>query len=266
MTARHQSNSRGRRNRKRSRGGAVRGRGFAVTVVERESGLVRPLRRGRRIARARPQQAAEDLVLERREFWRAFDENVVHETTAPVHRNRDVCFFQLIVERGAGELRTLVGIEYAWLTASQQSLLEGLDAEACKIASNNAPLPKLPISPWNADEIVVPTGGRGWTRKSAATNQLFVNGVNVLSSKGSGVSVGRDIALQLPPASAPPRSRQCAQARRELGRGPTGRLSPKCRRRWPGVVTLSYFSHRDHRAERWARSPSANSAQIVRLR
>src|SRR5580658_8875365 len=41
----------------------------------------------------------------------AFDEDVVHETSAPVHRNRDSGSFELAGERGAGELRTLVGVE-----------------------------------------------------------------------------------------------------------------------------------------------------------
>src|SRR3984957_17087418 len=37
----------------------------------------------------------------------AFDEDVVHETSAPVHRNRDSCRLQLAGESGAGELRAL---------------------------------------------------------------------------------------------------------------------------------------------------------------
>jgi hypothetical protein len=42
----------------------------------------------------------------------AFDENVVHETPPPVHRNRDASGFKLAGERGAGELRALIRVEY----------------------------------------------------------------------------------------------------------------------------------------------------------
>jgi hypothetical protein len=38
----------------------------------------------------------------------AIDENVVHETPAPVHRNRGARGVKLAGERGAGELRALI--------------------------------------------------------------------------------------------------------------------------------------------------------------
>jgi hypothetical protein len=38
---------------------------------------------------------------------RPFDENVAHEASAPVHRNRDASGFKLAGERGAGALRAL---------------------------------------------------------------------------------------------------------------------------------------------------------------
>jgi len=41
-----------------------------------------------------------------------FDENIVHETTASVHRNRDACSLEPAGEGGAGELRALIGVEY----------------------------------------------------------------------------------------------------------------------------------------------------------
>ena len=42
----------------------------------------------------------------------AFDEDVVHETVAPVHRNRDSRSLESAGEGRAGELRALVGVEY----------------------------------------------------------------------------------------------------------------------------------------------------------
>jgi hypothetical protein len=59
----------------------------------------------------------------------AFDENVVHETPAPVHRNRDASDFRLAGERGAGELRALIRVEYPRLAVSCQSLLQRFDAK-----------------------------------------------------------------------------------------------------------------------------------------
>jgi hypothetical protein len=40
-----------------------------------------------------------------------FDENIVHEAAASVHRNRGSRGFEFAGERGAGELRALVGVE-----------------------------------------------------------------------------------------------------------------------------------------------------------
>src|SRR5205807_7225466 len=59
-----------------------------------------------------------------------FDEDVVHEAATPVHRNRDARSFESVGERGAGELRALVGVEYLRLPVAKQSLLQSLDAEA----------------------------------------------------------------------------------------------------------------------------------------
>src|SRR5260370_1398842 len=41
-----------------------------------------------------------------------FDENIVHETTASVHRNRDACSLEPTGEGGAGELRAPIAVEY----------------------------------------------------------------------------------------------------------------------------------------------------------
>jgi hypothetical protein len=57
-----------------------------------------------------------------------FDENVIHEPAASVHRNRDASGFA--GEGGAGELRALIGVEYSRLPVSEQSLLKRFDAKA----------------------------------------------------------------------------------------------------------------------------------------
>src|SRR6202163_5079605 len=49
----------------------------------------------------------------------AFDENVIHEPAASVHRNRDASGFKLAGEGGAGELRALIGVEYPRLFGSR---------------------------------------------------------------------------------------------------------------------------------------------------
>ena len=58
------------------------------------------------------------------------DENVVHETTAPVHRNRDTCGLEPASEGGAGELRALIGVEYLWRAVPRQRFVERRDAKA----------------------------------------------------------------------------------------------------------------------------------------
>src|ERR1700679_508993 len=58
-----------------------------------------------------------------------FDEDVVHETPAPVHRNRDSGGFELTGEGGAGELRALVGVENLRLSVALQGLLQRVEAE-----------------------------------------------------------------------------------------------------------------------------------------
>jgi hypothetical protein len=59
----------------------------------------------------------------------AFDEDVVHETAASVHRNRDSGSFELAGEGGAGELRALVGVENLRLSVALQGLLQRVEAE-----------------------------------------------------------------------------------------------------------------------------------------
>src|SRR5258708_20120688 len=59
-----------------------------------------------------------------------FDEDVVHETAAAVHRNRDASRFKLAGECGAGELGSLVGVEDSRFAISEQSLLQRFDAKA----------------------------------------------------------------------------------------------------------------------------------------
>src|SRR5277367_1790792 len=57
------------------------------------------------------------------------DEDVVHEAAASVHRNRDPGGLQLAGERGAGELRALVGVEYPRFAVPLQSFLQRFEAE-----------------------------------------------------------------------------------------------------------------------------------------
>src|SRR5271163_1582458 len=59
----------------------------------------------------------------------AFDEDVVHETAASVHRNRDSGGFELAREGGAGELRALVGVEYLRFSVALQGLIQRVEAE-----------------------------------------------------------------------------------------------------------------------------------------
>src|SRR5712664_1244636 len=60
----------------------------------------------------------------------SFDENVVHETTASVHRNRDARSLKLAGEGGAGELRALIGVEYFRFAVPRQCFVERRDAKA----------------------------------------------------------------------------------------------------------------------------------------
>src|SRR5882762_6718756 len=59
-----------------------------------------------------------------------FDENIVHETTASVHRNRDARSLEPAGEGGAGELRALIGVEYFWRAVPRQRFVERRDAKA----------------------------------------------------------------------------------------------------------------------------------------
>src|SRR5271155_3571515 len=67
-----------------------------------------------------------------------FDENIVHETTASVHRNRDACSLEPAGEGGAGELRALIGVEYFRRAMPHQSFVERRDAKAriCRTATS----------------------------------------------------------------------------------------------------------------------------------
>src|ERR1700732_4063629 len=78
---------------------------------------------------------------------RAFDENVVHETPAPVHRNRDASGFKLAGERGAGELRALIRVEYPRLSVSSQSLLQRFDAKPAVDGVRQPPSQNRPAGP-----------------------------------------------------------------------------------------------------------------------
>src|SRR6478672_12989906 len=62
-----------------------------------------------------------------------FDENIVHETTASVHRNRDACGLEPTGEDGAGELRALIGVEYFWRAVPRQRFVERRDAKPVSI-------------------------------------------------------------------------------------------------------------------------------------
>src|SRR5271155_3358242 len=50
----------------------------------------------------------------------AFDEDVVHETPASVHRNRDSRSLESAGEGRAGELRALIGVEYLRFSVALQ--------------------------------------------------------------------------------------------------------------------------------------------------
>jgi hypothetical protein len=78
-----------------------------------------------------------------------FDENVVHETSAPVHRNRDASGFKLAGERGAGELRALIGVEYSRLSVPEQSLLQRRDAKRGVNRVRQPPGQNRPAGPIN---------------------------------------------------------------------------------------------------------------------
>src|SRR6266851_8300564 len=60
----------------------------------------------------------------------SLDENVVHETTAAVHRNRDACGLEPAGEGGAGELRALIGVKYFRRAVPRQRFVERRDAKA----------------------------------------------------------------------------------------------------------------------------------------
>ena len=59
-----------------------------------------------------------------------FDENVVHEAAASVHRNRDAGRRELAGESLGGECGALIGIENPRLSEPKQRLLQRRRAEA----------------------------------------------------------------------------------------------------------------------------------------
>src|SRR5271170_5492068 len=77
----------------------------------------------------------------------AFDEDVVHETTASVHRNRYAGGFELSGEGGAGELRALIGIEYFGLSVALQGFVQRVEAETRIHSIRQAPSEHRAASP-----------------------------------------------------------------------------------------------------------------------
>src|SRR5258708_4911070 len=76
-----------------------------------------------------------------------FDENIVHETTASVHRNRDACSLEPASEGGAGELRALVGVEYFRRAVPRERFVERRDAKARIHRVRQAPRQNRPAGP-----------------------------------------------------------------------------------------------------------------------
>src|SRR5450756_2342879 len=96
----------------------------------------------------------------------AFDENVVHETPAPVHRNRDASGFTLAGERGAGELRALIRVEYPRLAVARQSLLQRFDAKPAVDGVRQPPSQNRPAGPIDdCYEIQKAVRHREWSKK-----------------------------------------------------------------------------------------------------
>jgi len=77
----------------------------------------------------------------------SFDENVVHETTASVHRNRDARSLEHAGEGGAGELRALIGVEYFRCAVPRQRFVERRDAKARIHRVRQAPRQNRPAGP-----------------------------------------------------------------------------------------------------------------------
>jgi len=77
----------------------------------------------------------------------SLDENVVHETTAAVHRNRDACSLEPAGEGGAGELRALIGVKYFRRAVPRQRFVERRDAKARIHRVRQAPGQNRPAGP-----------------------------------------------------------------------------------------------------------------------
>ena len=77
----------------------------------------------------------------------SLDENVVHETTTAVHRNRDACGLEPAGEGGAGELRALIGVKYFRRAVPRQRFVERRDAKARIHRVRQAPGQNRPAGP-----------------------------------------------------------------------------------------------------------------------
>jgi len=77
----------------------------------------------------------------------SLDENVVHETTAAVHRNRDACSLEPAGEGGAGELRALIGVKCFRRAVPRQRFVERRDATARIHGVRQAPGQNRPAGP-----------------------------------------------------------------------------------------------------------------------
>jgi hypothetical protein len=66
-----------------------------------------------------------------------FDENVVHETAASVHRNRDAGRRELACESLGGESGALIGVEDPRLSEAKHRLLQRRGAELASLVFDN---------------------------------------------------------------------------------------------------------------------------------
>ncbi len=76
-----------------------------------------------------------------------FDENIVHETAAPVHRNRDASGIEPAGEGRAGELRALIGVEDFRRAVLSQRCVERRDAKAGVHRVRQSPRQNGPAGP-----------------------------------------------------------------------------------------------------------------------
>src|SRR6266849_9741924 len=85
----------------------------------------------------------------------SLDENVVHETTTAVHRNRDACGLEPAGEGGAGELRALIGVEYFRRAVPRQRFVER--HEGARVDENSR-LKLVSAHPWQQPRSVRASG------------------------------------------------------------------------------------------------------------